>query len=98
MLQISPENRLGHDLESLAVLKTHPFFAGIDFQEVSSKKFKGLRNLVDKIMPTAFENNDDLARYSVGQNVMAMKNNPIANENAVVLVGNLCKKNWFGKV
>ena len=26
MLQLSPGNRIGHDPESLIVLKTHPFF------------------------------------------------------------------------
>jgi len=35
MLQVSPKNRLGHNLESLAILKQHPFFAGIDFNLVS---------------------------------------------------------------
>ena len=43
MIQISPGNRLGATLETLAILKQHPFFAGIDFDEVSSPDFSGLK-------------------------------------------------------
>lgn len=46
MLQLVPENRLGHDLASLEILKAHPFFKGIDFEEVSKKKFKGVYQLL----------------------------------------------------
>ena len=42
MIQIDPKNRLGHDLKSIAILNQHPFFKGIDFEEVSKKKYKGV--------------------------------------------------------
>ena len=42
MIQIDPVNRLGHNLKSIELLKTHPFFKGIDFEEVSKKKYKGV--------------------------------------------------------
>ena len=46
MIQIEPTHRLGHDLESVRLMKTHPFFSGIDFDEVSHKKYTGLKKLV----------------------------------------------------
>jgi hypothetical protein len=39
ILQIKPEDRLGHNLKSIQVLKQHPFFDGIDFAKVSQKKY-----------------------------------------------------------
>lgn len=45
LIQLEPTNRLGHDLESLKVLKTHPFFTGIDFNEISQKKYVGVQTL-----------------------------------------------------
>jgi|DEB0MinimDraft_12_1074336.scaffolds.fasta_scaffold29481_2 hypothetical protein len=38
-----------------------------------------------------------MARQSVG-NIMGMQNNPLVKENEIVLAGNICKKNWFGRV
>jgi len=99
MIQISPKNRLGHDLESLKVLKTHPFFNGVDFAEVSKHGYSGIKPLVDKVMPTKFDNQEmnDVDRQSLN-NIRGMGNgfNPLADENAVVFKGNLCKKNWYG--
>ena len=31
MIQIEPQHRLGHNLESIQMLKNHPFFSGINF-------------------------------------------------------------------
>mmetsp|Transcript_41780 Transcript_41780/g.63803 ORF Transcript_41780/g.63803 Transcript_41780/m.63803 type:complete len:114 (+) Transcript_41780:881-1222(+) len=50
MIQLEPNARLGHNPESLKLLKTHPFFAGIDFNEISSKKYTGLKPLVEAKM------------------------------------------------
>ena len=46
MIQLSPGNRLGATLETIAILKQHPFFAGIDFDEVSSAGYTGLKQMV----------------------------------------------------
>jgi serine/threonine protein kinase len=43
MIQLSPGNRLGASLETIAILKQHPFFAGINFEEVSSPTYSGLK-------------------------------------------------------
>lgn len=51
MLQVNPSNRLGANLESIKLMKTHPFFEGIDFNEVSSSEFTGLRSLVMNSQP-----------------------------------------------
>lgn len=42
MLQLSPGNRLGHNLESMKILKGHPFFTGVDFGDISKKDYNGL--------------------------------------------------------
>lgn len=36
MIQVEPTHRLGHNLESIAIMKTHPFFQGVDFSKVSN--------------------------------------------------------------
>lgn len=41
MIQIEPSARLGNNLESTQILKQHPFFAGIDFDEISKKDYDG---------------------------------------------------------
>ena len=51
MIQLEPENRLGHNFENLQVLKTHPFFKGIDFLKVSKHDYKELRLKVMNLMP-----------------------------------------------
>ena len=48
---MEPTNRLGHNLESIAVLKTHPFFHGVDFEKVSSKDFTELTSLLAPHLP-----------------------------------------------
>ena len=62
MIQVDPKNRLGHDLESMGHLKQHPFFEGIDFDEVSDKSFVGLRAFIDSIKPAKFEEVKEQAR------------------------------------
>ena len=41
MIQIEPNARLGHNLESTQILKQHPFFTGINFDEISKKDYDG---------------------------------------------------------
>jgi hypothetical protein len=48
---VEPTNRLGHNLESIAILKTHPFFQGVDFEKVSNKDFKELPGLLAPHLP-----------------------------------------------
>jgi hypothetical protein len=43
-------------------LKQHPFFEGIDFNEVSDKSFVGLRAFIDSIKPAKFEEVKEQAR------------------------------------
>jgi hypothetical protein len=95
MIQIEPKNRLGHDLESLKLLKTHPFFDGIDFDEVSKKDYKALFEKVASIMPKENPNAGADPRFST-TNVAGMESNPLADENKLMIKGNLCKKNWYG--
>ena len=99
MIQVEPEHRLGHDLESLKLLKTHPFFEGVDWTAVSSKEYKGIKQLVLDAIPEgkSIPQTDIDTRPSLG-NVFGMSGNPLADENAVVLHGNLCKKNWYGRI
>ena len=94
MIQVDPNNRLGHNLESLGHLKQHPFFEGVDFAEVSDKSYTGLRAFIDSVKPTKLEETKEQARHSLMN--LDLVNNPLANENAVVFKGHLCKKNWLG--
>jgi hypothetical protein len=41
MIVLDPSERLGCTLESIKVLKEHPFFEGVDFEEVSREDYKG---------------------------------------------------------
>ena len=51
MIQLDPGNRLGHNLESIKILKTHPFFNGVDFTQISKRNYKGLLPIVEKLIP-----------------------------------------------
>ncbi len=82
-------------------LKQHPCFKGIDWDEISKKEYKGLKELVEKYMPDEgqkFYQEEEQKRQSLcnvgGDNGVSF--NPLAEENAVVLKGHLCKKNWYG--
>lgn len=50
MIQIDPTQRLGSSLDSMKVLKLHPFFEGIDFQAISKSNYKGLKAKIDPIL------------------------------------------------
>jgi len=79
-------------------MKTHPFFEGIDFNEVSSREFKTLGPIFNKILPdmqTLKHQEKDSKRISM-MNVGAMNLNDLGVETQVVLKGQLCKKNWYG--
>ena len=41
MIQLEPSARLGNNLESTQILKQHPFFTGINFDEISKKDYEG---------------------------------------------------------
>lgn len=47
MIQVEPKNRLGHDLDSIKLMKTHPFFEGINFEEISQPSYQGLLPLLN---------------------------------------------------
>ena len=49
MIQLNPLDRLGSTPESMLLLKRHPFFDGIDFEEVSSSSFKGAMTELEKL-------------------------------------------------
>ena len=51
MIMIDPKQRLGHDLDSIKILRTHPFFQGVNFERISTPQFKDLRPLVTRILP-----------------------------------------------
>jgi serine/threonine protein kinase len=46
MIKIAPNQRLGHNPETLKLLKTHPFFGDIDFDEISKPGYNAIRPLV----------------------------------------------------
>jgi len=52
MLKVEPKQRLGGTLESMSELKKHPFFNGIDFEEVSKPDYTGAKVIVEKIIKT----------------------------------------------
>lgn len=103
MIQIEPQNRLGHNLESIGMLKEHPFFKDIDFLEISHKKYKGVYNLLQKKVTTAIANNDDSFNYNYfhmfvpNKDVKPEKKGGLeADAKGIVLKGHLQKKNWYG--
>ena len=51
MLILEPNHRLGGTPQSMPYLKQHPFFQGIDWNEISHKDYTGLRDMVEKNMP-----------------------------------------------
>ena len=98
MIQIEPKHRLGHDLESIKLLKTHPFFEGIDFEEVSSRQYVGLAEMVKKCIPSQpmFSQPVEPDPRQSLNNVVNNPLNPLMKENEVVIKGQLCKRNWYG--
>lgn len=78
-------------------MKTHPFFNGVDFAAISLPNYKDVKAMVDERMPQQYSNEDAVERQSVG-NILGMAGNPLVDHNAVVLQGNICKRNWFGAV
>jgi serine/threonine protein kinase len=61
MIQVDPSERLGHDLESLKELKSHPFFKGVDFEEISRPEYIGNIALVDELKVRIEEKKKELA-------------------------------------
>ena len=56
MLQLEPNNRLGHNLESIEILKQHPFFTGIDWVAISKRNYKGVTELLKQKVEDAIAN------------------------------------------
>lgn len=99
MIQLDPGNRLGHNLESIKILKTHPFFNGVDFTQISKRNYKGLLPIVEKLIPAhlgKLNDAEELKRQSLMNVGMGMDFNPLFEQNKVILKGNLVKKNWYG--
>lgn len=100
MIHIDPKNRLGHDLKSLSVLKQHPFFKGVDFGEVSKKKYKGVYQMLQAKVQNAIQNGQEHTLnlsmfplfYNEAQPTVQFK----PDEKGVILKGHLLKKNWMG--
>lgn len=77
-------------------MKTHPFFEGIDFTEISKPDYKGLLPIIQKILPELEEVKKDIDKRISVMNVGALDLNQLGIENIVVLKGQLCKRNWYG--
>lgn len=93
MIQISPGNRLGHNLESIAILKQHPFFYGIDFEAISKPDYTGIQDLVlDRFKELGVkeeEDDDDWLPATVHEKATF-------DSDKVILKGNLVKRNRWG--
>ena len=46
MLKTEPEERLGSNLESIQIMKYHPFFHGVNFKQVSKEDYRGVYQLL----------------------------------------------------
>lgn len=101
MIQLEPQHRLGHNLESIKMLKQHPFFNGIKFAEVSTPGFKGIKPLVEAVLPqsTSLDFNmslEDLNRQSMMNTTGDTYKDLLDNNPKVHFKGLLIKKNWYG--
>ena len=96
---MNPTHRIGHNLESIKMLKKHPFFEGINFKEVSKSTYKGLKPLVLDILP-AFDNTKNILNLSNDTKISDLGNcRNIAmfqDKNKCIFKGKLVKKNWYG--
>uniref|UniRef100_A0A7S3CM07 Uncharacterized protein n=1 Tax=Strombidium rassoulzadegani TaxID=1082188 RepID=A0A7S3CM07_9SPIT len=100
MIQLEPQHRLGCDLKSIELLKQHPFFAGVDFSEVSKSTYTGVKSrVVERLreLPGYEENKFDFSNQIVPRESLLTANFCNPNENKLILKGNLLKQNWYSK-
>ena len=114
MIQIEPEKRLGCNLESLQILKRHPFFKGVDFEEVSREDFRGCVELVQKIQERVAEEKrkKEEAKKEKEQKLFQMQSDAsldaddlalsvfdvAGSEDNIIIEGSLIKRNWYNKL
>jgi len=76
-------------------LKTHPFFNGIDFAEVSNKKYKGLKELV-MAKQKEFMTEEEILHFEASNQPRSSMLGTAVDSKQLVLKGNLLKINWYG--
>ena len=99
MIQISPGNRLGSNLESLAIMKQHPFFAEIDFEAISRPDYTGIKDLVvARFKELDVEEDQELDEDLMNPRTQAATIHQKAtfDSDKVVIKGNLIKRNKWG--
>ena len=110
MIQLDPTKRLGHNLESLKNLKKHPFFKGVNFEEVSKDDFRGCMPLVDAIKVRVEE--QKLAKLKLEQqkkeqqdqissgSFSSISSSQMFEDHGqkILIEGHLIKKNWYNKM
>ena len=87
-------------MESIWLLKQHPFFAGIDFQAVSKSDFAGLRPKIDKIKDSLASFTKEESKLSLSLSELHSQNcretSAFKDRNNCIFKGCLLKKNWYG--
>lgn len=96
MIQLEPQNRLGHNLESTQLLKQHPFFNGIDWVAIADPAFQGNYEPMMKVFKDLNVNADDDYTFDLNSGSIAqMPTRASIDKNKIIIKGNLIKKNRF---
>ena len=83
-------------MESIKILKTHPFFTGVNFEEVSLPNYTGILPLMQARFAELGVKNDQEEEFKTAELPTMDTQMYAIDENKVVLKGNLCKKNrWM---
>ncbi len=83
-------------MESIKILKTHPFFTGVNFDEVSLPNYTGILPLMQARFAELGVKNDQEEEFKTAELPTMDTQMYAIDENKVVLKGNLCKKNrWM---
>ena len=99
MIQIEPQNRLGHDFQSTQLLKQHPFFNGINWSEISQKNYEGNYKAVLQLFEDLDVKEEDIDSFDIdsGSQFTMQGRATQIDKNKIIMKGNLLKKNRYWK-